>query len=151
MNNNKMRGNTISLSFINTGQPRKIIIKFIYNKRGILMVKNSDTIPIEVIILTADHDIKGTVHVSKYTDTNRELTDLLNDRERRFLAVTNVEIYPKNSNQPPKRYDFLEIHMDYVLMVHPTSQALFRENSKSNEDILRFRELRAKLSQTKPF
>jgi hypothetical protein len=149
--NNKMRGNTISLSFINTGQPRKIIIKFIYNKRGILMVKNSDTIPIEVIILTADHDIKGTVHVSKYTDTNRELTDLLNDRERRFLAVTNVEIYPKNSNQPPKRYDFLEIHMDYVLMVHPTSQALFRENSKSNEDILRFRELRAKLSQTKPF
>lgn len=115
------------------------------------MVKNSDTLPIEVIILTADHDIKGTVHVSKYTDTNRELTDLLNDRERRFLAVTNVEIYPKNSNQPPKRYDFLEIHMDYVLMVHPTSQALFKENSKTQEDILRFRELRAKLSQTKPF
>ena len=115
------------------------------------MAKNSDTLPIEVIILTADHDIKGTVHVSKYTDTKRELTDLLNDKERRFLAVTNVEIYPKNSNQPPKRYDFLEIHMDYVLMVHPTSQALFRENSKSQEDILRFRELRAKLSQTKPF
>ena len=134
-----------------TGHERKIIIKSIYSKRGKQIVKNSDTIPIEVIILTADHDIKGTVHVSKYTDTNRELTDLLNDRERRFLAVTNVEIYPKNSNQPPKRYDFLEIHMDYVLMVHPTSQALFRENSKSQEDILRFRELRAKLSQTKPF
>lgn len=134
-----------------TGHRGKIIIKSKYSKRGRLMAKNSDTIPIEVIILTADHDIKGTVHVSKYTDTNRELTDLLNDRERRFLAVTNVEIYPKNSNQPPKRYDFLEIHMDYVLMVHPTSQALFRENSKSQEDILRFRELRAKLSQTKPF
>ena len=115
------------------------------------MAKNIDTVPIEVSILTADHDIKGVVHVSKYTNTNRELTDLLNDRERRFLAVTNAEIYPKNSSQPPKRYDFLEIHMDYVLMVHPTSQALFRENPKSQEDILRFRELRAKLSQTKPF
>lgn len=115
------------------------------------MAKNMDTIPIEVIILTVDHDIKGTVHVSKYTDTNRELTDLLNDKERRFLAVTNVEIYAKNSNQPPKRYNFLEIHMDYVLMVHPTSQAVFRESPKTQEDITRFRELRAKLSQTKPF
>ena len=111
----------------------------------------NDMVPIEVCILTVDHDIKGTVYVAKYSNTNRDLTDLLNDKERRFLAVTNVEIYPKNSNQPPKRYDFLEIHMDYVLMVHPTSQALFRENSKSQEDILRFRELRAKLNQTKPF
>ena len=115
------------------------------------MAKNSDTIPVEVIILTAEYDIKGTVHVSKYTDTNRELTDLLNDTERRFLAVTNVEIYPRNSNQPPKRYNFLEIHMDYVLMVHPTSQTVFRENPKTQDDIVRFRELRAKLSQTKPF
>ena len=112
---------------------------------------NSDAIPVEVIILTETSDIKGTVYVSKGVAANRQLTELLNDSNRRFLAVTNVEIYPKNSNQPPKRYDFLEIHMDYVLMVHPTSQALFRENSKSQEDILRFRELRAKLSQTKPF
>ena len=46
------------------------------------MAKHNDTIPIEVCILTVDHDIKGTVHVSKYTNTNRELTDLLNDKER---------------------------------------------------------------------
>ena len=79
------------------------------------MAKHSDTVPIEVTILTADHDIKGVVHVSKYTNTNRELTDLLNDRERRFLAVTNAEIYPRVGNQSPRRYNFLEIHMDYVL------------------------------------
>ena len=30
------------------------------------MAKNIDTVPIEVQILTADHDIKGVVHVSKY-------------------------------------------------------------------------------------
>lgn len=73
------------------------------------MAKNIDTVPIEVSILTADHDIKGVVHVSKYTNTNRELTDLLNDKERRFLAVTNAEIYPRNSNQSPRKYNFLEI------------------------------------------
>ena len=116
-----------------------------------MAAKHTDTIPIEVSILTVDHDIKGTVHVSKYTNTNRELTDLLNDRERRFLAVTNAEIYPKNSNQPPRKYSFLEIHMDYVLMVHPFAQAVFKESGKSQEDIARFRELRLKLNQTKPF
>ena len=113
--------------------------------------KHSDTIPIEVCILTADHDIKGTVHVSKYTNTNRELTDLLNDRERRFLFVFNAEIYSRNSTQAPRRYNFLEIHMDYVLMVHPSAQAVFKESAKAQDDIQRFRDLRMKLNQTKPF
>ena len=115
------------------------------------MAKSGDTVPIEVFILTKDHDIKGTVHVSKYTNTNRELTDLLNDKERRFLAVTNAEIYPRTGNTSPRRYNFLEIHMDYVLMVHPTSQAVFKDSGKTQEDIARFRDLRLKLNQTKPF
>jgi len=113
---------------------------------------NSDAMPVEVIILTENNDIKGTVYVSKGVAANRQLTELLNDGNRRFLAVTNVEIYPKNSNQPPKRYEFLELHMDSILMVHPISQALFKDSPKSQEeDIARFRELRAKLNQTKPF
>ena len=115
------------------------------------MAKNQDTIPIEVYILTKDHDIKGTVHVSKYTNTNRELTDLLNDRERRFLAVTNAEILSRTTSAPPRKYNFLEIHIDYILMVHPTSQVVFKESSQAQEDIKRFRELRSKLAKTKPF
>ena len=71
--------------------------------------------------------------------------------ERRFLAVTNAEIYSRNSSQAPRRYNFLEIHMDYVLMVHPTSQAVFKDSGKTQEDIARFRDLRLKLNQTKPF
>ena len=41
--------------------------------------------------------------------------------------------------------------MDYVLMVHPTTQAVFQDSGKSQEDIRRFRDLRMKLNQTKPF
>lgn len=42
--------------------------------------------------------------------------------------------------------------MDSILMVHPISQALFKDAPKSQEeDIARFRELRARLNQTKPF
>mgnify|MGYP000030211088 FL=1 len=115
------------------------------------MAKNTDMVPIEVSILTVDHDIKGVVYVSKYTNTNRELTDLLNDRERRFLAVTNAEIFPRKAGQSPRKYNFLEIHMDYVLMVHPSTQAVFKDSGKTQEDIARFRDLRMKLNQTKPF
>ena len=115
------------------------------------MAKHNDTIPIEVCILTVDHDIKGTVHVSKYTNTNRELTDLLNDKERRFLAVTNAEIMVQGGNSAPRRYDFLEIHVDSIIIMHPASQTLFKESSKAQEDIAKFRELRNRLSQTKPF
>ena len=123
----------------------------LYKGELIFMAKNQDTIPIEVYILTKDHDIKGTVHVSKYTNTNRELTDLLNDREKRFLAVTNAELMGKNSTSAPRKYDFLEVHIDAIIIVHPATQVLFKETSKAQEDILRFRELRNKLSQTKPF
>lgn len=112
--------------------------------------KHQDTIPIEVCILTKEHNIKGTVHVSKYTNTNRELTDLLNDKEKRFLAVTNAEIMGKDSSAP-RRYDFLEAHVDAIVIVHPSNQVLFKETSKAQDDIMRFRELRNKLSQTKPF
>lgn len=56
---------------------------------------NKDMIPIEVIILTDTDDIKGTVFVSSTVAANRQLTELLNDNNRRFLAVTNVEIYAK--------------------------------------------------------
>lgn len=111
----------------------------------------SDTTPVEVCIITKSHEIKGTVYVSKIAKSNRELTELLNDGNRRFLAVTNAEITPLNAVATPKRYDFLEIHIDSIDILHPASQTLFKESSKAQEDIAKFRELRNRLSQTKPF
>ncbi len=110
--------------------------------------KITDTIPIEVLITTVDHEIKGYVHVSKYTNTNRELTDLLNDKEKRFIAVVDAEITKKQGG-PPKKYDFLKVHIDFILMVHPASQIIYKESTRAQEDITRFRELRDKLSKTK--
>ena len=115
------------------------------------MSKVIDTVPVEVVILTVDHEIKGTVHVSKYTNTNRQLTDLLNDSSRRFLAITDAEMVSRKSSSSPRRYNFLEIHMDYILMVHPSTQVLIRDNNKAQEDVVRFRELREKLNRTSKF
>ena len=36
-------------------------------------------------------------------------------------------------------------------MVHPSAQAVFKESAKAQDDIQRFRDLRMKLNQTKPF
>lgn len=105
-----------------------------------------DTVPIEVLITTVDHEIKGYVHVSKYTSTNRELTDLLNDKDKRFIAVVDAEI-TKKAGGPPKKYDFLKVHIDYILMVHPASQIIYKESVKIQEDVSRFRELRNKLNK----
>lgn len=110
--------------------------------------KQVDTIPIEVLITTVDHEIKGYVHVCKYTNTNRELTDLLNDKDKRFIAVTDAEILKKGGG-PPKKYDFLKVHIDYILMVHPSSQVIYKESIKIQEDVTRFRELRNKLNRAK--
>ncbi len=113
------------------------------------MTKHKDTIPLEVVILTIDHEIKGTVYVSKYTDNNRDLTDLLNDKEKRFIAVTDAEIVNRKVGGAPRKYKFLEIHTDYVQLVHPSAQIIFQENIKAQEDVARFRDLRDKLNQTK--
>ena len=110
--------------------------------------KVTDTVPIEVLITTVDHEIKGYVHVSKYTNTNRELTDLLNDKEKRFIAVVDAEI-SKKTGGPPKKYDFLKVHIDYIIMVHPASQIIYKESTRAQEDITRFRELRDKLNRAK--
>lgn len=107
-----------------------------------------DTIPIEVLITTVDHEIKGFVHVSKYTNTNRELTDLLNDKEKRFIAVVDAEI-TKKTGGPLKKYDFLKVHIDYIMMVHPASQIIYKESTRAQEDITRFRELREKLGKAR--
>ncbi len=110
----------------------------------------SDTAPVEVCIITKDHEIRGTVYVSKFTKSNRELTELLNDKERRFLAVTNAQITAQGTSVT-KNYDFLEVHIDSIIIMHPASQTLFKEGAKAQEDIAKFRELRNRLSQTKPF
>lgn len=115
------------------------------------MSNHSDTVPIEVVILTVDHEIKGTVHVSKYTNTNRQLTDLLNDINRRFLAITDAEILGRKGTSSPRRYNFIQVHMDKIVMVHPSTQVLIRENARAQEDVVRFRELRDKLNRSIQF
>ena len=115
-----------------------------------MTMQPSDTAPVEVCIITKAHEIKGTVYVSKQTKSNRELTEPLNNKDRRFLAVTNAELTMPGSTTI-RRYEFLEVHIDAIVIMHPASQTIYKEVTRAQEDIAKFRELRNRLSQTKPF
>ena len=110
-----------------------------------------ESLPVDVVILTVDHEVRGTVYVSKSIKTSRQLTELLNDKQRRFLAITDAEIIDRKNPSSPRKYNFLQIHMDYILLVHPATQVLIRQNARAQEDVLRFRELRDKLNRTSDF
>ena len=56
-------------------------------------IQSKDTaIPVEVVILTSDHEILGIVHVSRDAKEDRRISDLLNNPDRRFLAVTDARL-----------------------------------------------------------
>lgn len=102
-------------------------------------------LPIEVILLTEDHEIRGLVYVSRNTKEERRLTDLLNDNRRRFLAITDAELLHRHSPSAPRHYSFMQVHMDKIIMLHPSTQRLVNKNNYGVEDALRFDQFRAKL------
>jgi hypothetical protein len=82
------------------------------------------TIPLEVIVITADFEIKGFVHVSRASRDDRRITDLLNATEKRFLAITNAQLIARRSASSVRHYAFIQVHVDSVQMVHPSAQSL---------------------------
>lgn len=102
--------------------------------------------PVEVVILTADHEIHGIVHVSRDAREDRRISELLNDKERRFLAVTDAQLMGRQTPSSPRRYRFLQLHIDNILMIHPSAQSVASTSDYSKEEALRFDSLRSKFN-----
>lgn len=118
------------------------------------MSSKETALPIEVLILTPDHEVRGLIHVSGTVAEDRRLTDLLNDPKRRFLAVTDAHLVNRVGPSTPRLYSFLQLHMDNIIMIHPakpvsTSQS--KKSSKSAEHHAeRLETFRGKLNKTLP-
>jgi hypothetical protein len=104
-------------------------------------------LPIEVSILTPDHEVLGIIHVSRDAKEDRRISDLLNDPDRRFLAVTDAKLINRVGPSTPRVYSFLQLHIDNIIMIHPSTQAVVRNTDYSKEEAIRFDSLRAKVSQ----
>ncbi|WP_303673216.1 DUF6812 domain-containing protein [Vampirovibrio chlorellavorus] len=105
-------------------------------------------IPMEVVILTADHEVQGIIHVSRDAREERRISDLLNDPDRRFLAVTDAKLINRNGPSSPRIYSFMQLHIDNIIMVHPSAQAVLKNTEYSKDEALRFDELRSKMVRT---
>lgn len=105
-------------------------------------------IPMDVVILTPDHEVQGVIYVSRDAKEDRRISDLLNDPERRFLAVTDAKLINRNGPSSPRIYSFMQLHIDNIIMIHPSAQAVLRNTEYSKEEALRFDDLRTKFNRT---
>lgn len=103
--------------------------------------------PIDVEILTKDYEVQGVVYVSREVKEKRRITELLNDPERRFLAITDARMISRHGPSTARTYSFLSIHIDSILMIHPSAQSKVKTVSYSNEDDERLNRFRDKLNQ----
>jgi hypothetical protein len=101
---------------------------------------------IEVLIQTSDYEVQGLIHVSREAREDRRLTELINDPDKRFLAVTDARITPRQSEGAPRMYRFLQLRLDDIQMIHPAIQAVSINPEYSNQEAERFNNLRTKLS-----
>ncbi len=109
--------------------------------------EKSKMMPVEVSLLTNDHEIRGIVYVSRETRPERRLTEMLNGSERRFLAIKDVEMTLRAQPSTARMYDFLQIHIDNIIMIHPSAQAVARHTAYSKEEALRLDTFRDKFKK----
>lgn len=105
-------------------------------------------IPMEVVILTQDHEVQGVIYVSRDAKEDRRISDLLNDPDRRFLAVTDAKLINRNGPSSPRIYSFMQLHIDNIIMIHPSAQSVLRNTEYSKDEALRFDDLRTKFNRT---
>ena len=73
----------------------------------------------DVLIITEDYEVKGTVFNIGFSKKKRFLSDLLNKANKNFIAVKDCEITYKNKGGETERLDFLQLNMRYVILMRP--------------------------------
>lgn len=73
----------------------------------------------DVLIVTEDYEVRGTVFNIGFSKKNRFLSDLLNKANKNFIAVKDCEITYKNRQGETEKLDFLQLNMRYVILIRP--------------------------------
>ena len=103
--------------------------------------------PIEVRITTSEHEIQGLIYVSRDARPERRLTELLNDSHKRFLSIIDVELIHRHNPSTPRRYSFLQVQMDNILMIHPATEQAMQRVAYTENDVQRFDQFRTKVNR----
>lgn len=116
----------------------------------LLPIAKGKAIPVEMFILTADHEVVGMVYVNPSVKSERRVSELLNNTSRRFLALTDVRLVSRNGNSTARLYPFLQLHIDSIILIHPASQSILKSNHYTPNDANRFNGLRDKIQPLLP-
>lgn len=101
---------------------------------------------VEVFILTEEYEVRGLVHVKRGVRPDRRLSELLNQTSRRFLAVTDAQLLSRQGGPTtPQHYAFIELHLDSILMLHPTAQSVMQYSPHDPTRHQRIQSFREKL------
>lgn len=73
-----------------------------------------------VLIITADHEVKGYVFMPKTGKKSRMLTDVLNS-ERRFIAIKEAFITYKKENRTEEA-DFIQLNLNEIILLKPCEE-----------------------------
>lgn len=73
----------------------------------------------DVLIVTEEYEVRGTVFNIGFSKKNRFLSDLLNKANKNFIAVKDCEITYKNRQGETEKLDFLQLNMRYVILIRP--------------------------------
>ena len=66
------------------------------------------------------------------------------------LAVTEARLASRTAPSTPRIYSFLQLHIDNIVLIHPSAQSLMRDTDYSKEEALRFDTFRSKLNSVLP-
>jgi hypothetical protein len=105
--------------------------------------------PVAVLIYTQQAEIQGLVYVERSTREERKLTDLLNDTEKRFIAVTDATVTLRQGPSSPMEYPFLMLHVNSICMLHPVlhrQAQLLQPNKQALQELERLKQFRNRLN-----
>lgn len=115
---------------------------------------SSHYMPVAVLIYTQEAEIQGLVYVERSAREERKLTELLNDPNKRFVAVTDATVTLRHGPSSPLDYPFLMLHVNNISMLHPVlnrQTQLKHPNKQAAQELERLREFRDRLNASSGF
>jgi hypothetical protein len=71
-----------------------------------------------IIVETDRYRLSGVLHIPRDGSRSR-MSDFLNESDRTFLAMTDVEIEPVDGREPPARRAFVAVSVDHIVIAMP--------------------------------
>jgi hypothetical protein len=90
---------------------------------------------IRVMVMTRDFQLEGDIHCPRQGRAGRRLSNMLNNKDRNFLALTDVQIVNRvNGGRDPKVYPLIQVNLESIEYICPYLDAAEIEGESREPD-----------------